>query len=328
MKYEKTTPIQKACLNLSSLFLSITGTDQKLMILIYHRVLCESDSILDADVDAETFDWHMKAISEFYHVLPLHEAVDLLISHSLPPRSICITFDDGYADNYEVAFPILKKWNLSATFFIAVGYLNGGCMWNDIVIESVRHAQGDVLDLRQVGLTKFDLGTLEDRRKSINSILSKMKYFPMDERAEIAKTISNIIGIKPPKNIMMTTEQIKQLHSGGMEIGAHTINHPILSKIDSRTAEYEIFSSKKELESIIGEEIQGFAYPNGKPDIDYDPLHVELVKTAGFKYAVSTSSGAIRYGDDRYQMSRIVPWDDTPFKFIMRLMSTSLFTRS
>src|SRR5688500_10667438 len=109
---------------------------RKLSILIYHRVHAEVDPIFPAEVDAKQFGLQLNWIKSLFNVLPLDEAIEALEQNRLPARTAAITFDDGYADNTEVALPILKKHNLSATFFICTGYLDGGRMWNDTIIES------------------------------------------------------------------------------------------------------------------------------------------------------------------------------------------------
>ncbi len=115
------------------------------------------------------------------------EAVQRLRNGTLSTRAACITFDDSYAGNAEVALPILQKYGISATFFIATGFINGGIMWNDRLIELIRRAKGDTLDLTRIG----------------------------------------------------------------MEIGAHTVEHPILTRVENDKANSEMINSKEMLEDII-----------------------------------------------------------------------------
>lgn len=110
----------------------------ELSILIYHRVLARPDPLFPGEVDRALFERQLRLLKRFYTVLPLSVAVQRLRDGSLPPRAACITFDDGYADNAEHALPLLRQYGLHATFFIATGYLNGGQMWNDRVIDAVR----------------------------------------------------------------------------------------------------------------------------------------------------------------------------------------------
>ena len=107
----------------------------RLSILIYHRVLARPDPLFPYEVDAKRFGQHLNLLKRFFTVIPLHDAVHLLARGKLPARAACITFDDGYADNAQVALPILQKHGMCATFFIATGFLDGGQMWNDKVID-------------------------------------------------------------------------------------------------------------------------------------------------------------------------------------------------
>jgi peptidoglycan/xylan/chitin deacetylase (PgdA/CDA1 family) len=118
-----------------------------LSILIYHRVLPVPDPLRAGEPDATRFDQQMRYLARHFSVLPLREAFRRLRAGTLPRRACCITFDDGYADNLTVALPILEKYGLPATIFIATGYLDGGRMFNDAAIDALGAAPGDALDL-------------------------------------------------------------------------------------------------------------------------------------------------------------------------------------
>ncbi len=129
-----------------------SGARSRLTILIFHRVLARPDPLFPDEVDAAAFEARMRWVKDWFNVLPLGDAVQRLRDGRLPERPLAITFDDGYADNAKIAAPILLRLGLPATFFIATGFLDGGCMWNDTVIEAVRAAKGPVLDLAPLGL--------------------------------------------------------------------------------------------------------------------------------------------------------------------------------
>ena len=122
--------------------LSPAGRRARLSVLIFHRVHAQRDLLFPDEPDAARFAALLDHLKTWCNVLPLTEAVRLLRSDALPARSLCITFDDGYADNRTVALPALRAAGLTATFFVTTGYLDGGRMWNDTVIESVRRAHG------------------------------------------------------------------------------------------------------------------------------------------------------------------------------------------
>jgi peptidoglycan/xylan/chitin deacetylase (PgdA/CDA1 family) len=123
-----------------------------------------------------------------------------------------------------------------------------------------------------------------------------------------------------PDDLMMTSEQIRLLHRAGMEIGGHTVNHPIVARMDGAAARNEIAGGKEALEGIIGAPVRLFAYPNGKPGTDYLADHVAMVKSLGFEAAVSTSWGAATIDSDPYQLPRFTPWDREQFRFTLRML--------
>lgn len=306
---------------------SPAGKRGRLSILIYHRVLPKEDPLLPGDVDSAAFDKQMKCLAECFNVLPLFEAVERLERDDLPSRAVCITFDDGYADNAEVALPILQRYGLRATFFIASGFLDGGWMFNDRVIESVRGARGDQLDLQSVGKGKFDISSHEARRQTIDALISKLKYLPFSERDSEIQKITQLVHDNLPPSLMMNSEQVRALHAAGMEIGGHTAHHPILARLDPEAARNEIIKGKERLESIIGTRLRLFAYPNGKPVTDYMREHVEMVREIGFKAAVSTAWGVATRHADRFQLPRFTPWERTPGRFGARLVQNMLRTQ-
>jgi len=160
------------------------GKRARLSILIYHRVLPKADPLSPDQITIDEFDLQIRVLKNYFRVLPLSHAVKQLRDGALPSRCACITFDDGYADNAEYALPVLQKHGLSATFFIATGFLNGGLMWNDAIIEALRRTKEDVLDLSQLCLGTHFLQTVEHRKKLIGFLLQQLKYLEPAERID------------------------------------------------------------------------------------------------------------------------------------------------
>ncbi|KAB8051152.1 polysaccharide deacetylase family protein [Janthinobacterium sp. FT14W] len=292
-----------------------------LSILIYHRVLARPDPLFPHEVEARLFARQLGLIQRFYAPLPLAEAVQRLQDGSLPPRAACITFDDGYADNAQVALPLLQRHGLHATFFIATGYLDGGQMWNDTVIDAVRHAAGPVLDLREHGLGSLPIASLAQRQAAIATLLGQLKYLPFARRQQLAMLIRRQAGATAGPGAMLSTAQLRQLQAAGMGLGAHTASHPILSTLPERAAQLDIANGKRQLESLIQAPVTLFAYPNGKAGRDYGARHVAMVKRLGFKAAVATDWGVARPGAglDLLQLPRFTPWDRGRLAFLWRM---------
>lgn len=294
------------------------GGARGLSILVYHRVLAQPDPLFPAQVDARRFELQLDVMKACFNVLPLPEAIARLGAGTLPPRAACITFDDGYADNATVALPILRARGLHATFFVASGFLDGGRMWNDTVIEAVRHTRLPVLDGGFLGLGAIRTGTPEEKRCAVDALLGALKYREVQERAEMVARVAEAGGAALPCDLMMSSRQVRDLHSAGMEIGAHTVNHPILATLPTAAARSEIAGGREALEALVRSRVGLFAYPNGKPAQDYLPEHVAMVRALGFDAAVSTAWGR-GWAGEAFQMPRFTPWDRTPLRFALRL---------
>lgn len=291
----------------------------RLSVLIYHRVLAVPDPLLPNEPAADEFERTMKWVRDAFNVIPLAEGVAALKDGRLPTRALSITFDDGYANNESVAAPILARLGLHATFFIATGFLDGGRMFNDTVIETVRGFTGTELDLNAIGLGCHDTIGIEQRRRAIDAILMGIKYRPEADRAYLAERVGQISGVALPENLMMTSEQASNLARMGFALGGHTVTHPILAQVDIDVARREIEEGRRFIEELSGGRVGLFAYPNGKPNRDYGMAAARLVRELGFDGAVSTSRGAARVGSDPYQIPRFTPWNARPLHFAAQI---------
>lgn len=300
--------------------LSPPGPRGRLSVLIFHRVVPQVDPLFPGEVDAGRFDAILEWLSRAFNVVPLGDAVRGLAEGSLPSRALAITFDDGYADNHDVALPILRRRGVTATFFVATGFLDGGRMWNDTIIEAVRRFDGDALDLDALGLGRFDTASLSAKRAAIDALLTRLKHLPPTERASLTREVASRSDAALPDDLMMTSQKVRALRDAGMTIGGHTCSHPILAAVDADAAYREIAAGKRHLEEILDEPVRLFAYPNGKPGKDYHAEHVEMVRACGYLGAVSTASGVAHGGSDLLQIPRFTPWDRTPLRFGLRLV--------
>ena len=301
--------------------LSPQGASGRLSILIFHRVLAQHDPLNPDEPDVAEFEARMRWVRAWFNVLPLADAVARLESGALPARALSITFDDGYADNEELAAPILQRLGLSATFFVASGYLNGGCMWNDRVIEAVRGCETPELDLRSIGLASFPMATPADRRRAVVAILNRIKHLEVEQRQTATEAIVAAAGGRPSPALMMADEQVRNLRRLGMDVGARTVTHPILTRLSPDAAQRELSEGKARLEAILGEPVRLFAYPNGVPKQDYAAEHARMARDCGFTAAVSTAWGAAGAQSDRFQLPRFTPWDRQRLRFGVRLMA-------
>ncbi len=296
------------------------GPRARLSILIFHRVLGAPDPLLPDEPDAAAFEMRMRWVRDWFNVLPLADAVERLYGGTLPARALSITFDDGYADNAQVAAPILQRLGLAATFFVSTGFLEGGCMFNDRVIEAVRGCEGGTLDLRPIGFGVIDVADVSRRRRVITLLLDAVKHRTPDERAHAVDVICGAAGLARAPSLMMTPDQVRSLVARGMDVGAHTVTHPILTRLDDAAACAELAASKRALEELLGRPVPLLAYPNGVPGQDYDARHVAMARKCGFSAAVSTAWGSASVASDRYQLPRFTPWDRTRLRYGARLL--------
>lgn len=302
---------------------SPSGTRGRLNILIFHRVLPQRDPLFPDTPDARQFETQMRWVRNWFNVLPLAHAVKQLYDGVIPARALSITFDDGYADNREIAAPILRNLDLTATFFVSTGFLGGDSMWNDRIIEAVRGSRFDMLDLRQHELEVYDLSSLAARRRTIGALLSEIKHTEPRRRQSLADAVLLVSGAPPTEALMMNPEQVRELRTLGMDVGAHTVTHPILTRVSIAQALEEIVRSKDTLEQLLDEPVQLFAYPNGVPAQDYASEHVALVREAGFVASVSTAWGAASMRSDRFQLPRFTPWDRSRLRYGARLLANT-----
>lgn len=304
--------------------LSPGGASGRLSTLIFHRVTAEQDPLFPGEMHARRFEALLGWLRDWFNVLPMDQAIDQWREGRLPPRAAVITFDDGYADNQEVALPLLERMGLSATCFVATGFLDGGRMWNDTLIEAVRHCRQTSVSVAGLSaayadLPALDLSNWEARRRAAMLLISRAKYLPMEERRELVEAVARTCEVRPSDRLMMSSAQLRDWHRRGMGVGGHTIHHPILARTELSVAQREITGGKAALEALLDVPVRLFAYPNGKPQEDYLPEHVDMVRAAGFDAAVTTSPGAARRDTQPHEIPRFTPWDEQKLRFGLRL---------
>jgi peptidoglycan/xylan/chitin deacetylase (PgdA/CDA1 family) len=301
---------------------SPAGARARLSVLIFHRVRAQPDALFPEELTAEGFAAVCGWLSRWFNVLPLDEAVERLRDGRLPARAAALSFDDGYADNHDVALPVLRRAGLPCTFFVSSGFIDGGRMWNDTVIEALRHTRAATLALDDVlpGVGTLPCSTAGERRAAAEQVIGHVKYLEPDERLARVESVARRAEVELPTDLMLTSAQLRALRKAGMQIGAHTVSHPILARLPAEQARHEIVEGRRHLEDVLGEAVSLFAYPNGKPDTDYQAETVALVREAGFRAAFSTAWGVARAGADLMQLPRFTPWERTPRRFALRML--------
>jgi len=280
----------------------------KLSVFLFHKVPAHADPLLPGDITQAGFERVLDQVVSQFRVLPLEDAVMRLQSGRLPRRAACITFDDGYADWMVGALPALRQRNLHATFFITTGQFGGLPLWHERIQAAVRALPGPVLNIGMPALGQPSLATLADRQALVVQLEQAFKYLTLAAREQALLRLEAAAGVQPQALPRMSEAQLRDLHSQGFGVGGHTINHPILDYCNAQELAEEVAGVREQLQGIVGGNIAGFAYPNGRPHADFSRHHVEAVRRAGYAYAVTTHWGVANPATSPFQIPRFTPW--------------------
>ncbi|OGS35280.1 MAG: hypothetical protein A2293_14995 [Elusimicrobia bacterium RIFOXYB2_FULL_49_7] len=275
-------------------------------ILAWHRVNDDADPIGGMSVSIENFRRQMKYLKEECDVLALERAMDLLFAGDrLPENGVVVTFDDGYRDNYENAFPALKNYGIPATIFLCAGAVqNGVALWFDSIAEAVMSSVNDKIDLSKYGLPVLDAGSQYGKTAAVGAILAFLKNSSSSMRTEILEALRKHSGRPAAKRAMLSPDEIRLMSGDGIEFGSHGMNHCILSHLADDEMEYEISQSAGVIEKITGKPVKYFAYPNGGAR-DYDARSAALLARYGYRAAFTLEKGANSNAARRFAMKRI-----------------------
>ena len=283
-------------------------TQRGAVVIMFHR-LVERPHPFRPGYDLDEFRWICRELAAHYTVLPLAQLERLRRSGRLPAGAVAITFDDGYACNLKLGLPILRSLNLPATIFVTTSAVGGDApLWTSRVSWILEHARCDS-DARasEVFGRQIKLHSLQQRIESLNWLTERLKRVDSDQREATISRLGAELGVESFGGLadeMLTWQQVRELESQGISIGAHTLTHPILSRCSDAEVEREILGGKEELESQLGHPVTTFAYPNGTP-ADYDARAVKAIQRGGFSAAYTTVYGANTARTPAHQQRRI-----------------------
>jgi peptidoglycan/xylan/chitin deacetylase (PgdA/CDA1 family) len=280
----------------------------KLSVFLFHKVPIRLDPLVPGDMDLVSFERILDRIVSQFRVLPLDDAICRLPTGKLPRRAACITFDDGYSDWESGAVPALMRRNLHATFFITTGQFFGKPLWHERIQAAVRQMPGEILNLGLPSLPPQPMASLVQRQSLVVKLENELKYLTLKRREEVLLQLEAMAAVQLNALPVMTPEALRDLHSKGFGIGAHTAVHPILDYCNAEEVKQEIGGAREILRAMAVGEVNGFAYPNGRPYADFSRLHVDAVKRAGYRYAVTTHWGVANPLTSAFQIPRFTPW--------------------
>ena len=286
--------------------------DGKIYILYYHRIIDSKKNRFDyfgLDVPVKSFRKQMRYLSQRCNPISLNYFISCATRElRLPPKSIIVTLDDGYKDNYTNAYPILQQYKMPATIFLTTDPIDDrDTFWWEKVGEAINKTSEKVLEINIDRLRKFDLSHTVKKIEAVRMIFSLLNQVSEIRKKQALHHLFEELKIDENElrmNATLSWGEIGEMSRGGIEFGAHTITHPILTKTSPEQAEKEIIKSKLRIEEEIGKAVSSFSYPQGDPST-YDESLKKFLKNSGFSCACTTIQGANSIGSDLYELKRI-----------------------
>jgi peptidoglycan/xylan/chitin deacetylase (PgdA/CDA1 family) len=293
------------------------------LVLMYHRVATPTADPWQLAVAPETFDEQLRALRESFDLVPLRELRERLRSGRDSRPVAAVTFDDGYLDNLTVAKPLLERHAVPATVFVITGFVGRreGFWWDrlahavlgDAPLPSRLEIPGDPDAFRFAGELLANPGAAgrRARRHMHDRLWAWLCDQPDAAKLRALEFLERWSGRAPaqdPGGRPMNAYELRELVSGGLvDVGAHTVTHPRLSRLPREAQAAEIEQSRRDCRAILDRDPSVFSYPNG----DYAPESVELVRQAGFALACDSRADLAWAGDDAHRIPRISVKEET-----------------
>jgi len=271
-------------------------SQKNIHILAYHRIVEElsNEYIFNSEIFSATtseFDRQMEYLSNNFNVINFTQLEMGLINNDLKDNSVIVTFDDGYYDNYSLAMPVLNKYNIGATVFLATDYIDSGDLfWFDVVSGFIKSYDGSKLDLESMDL-KFNLNDIS-KHQAFKIVGRELKSLDDSKRVNLLSEINDKFNFsisdehyqqaKP-----LSWDNVIEMSNHDIEFGSHTKSHCFLNCIDSTSLESELRESKVKIENKIGKEINSFCYPAGVTNTSIK----NMVKSCGYYFGVGYRHG-------------------------------------
>lgn len=289
-------------------------TPHKLSIMLYHG-FGESENkgewpLYSEFMPISEFEQHLKVYLKYGTPISLE---DLLCKERLPRSPIVVTIDDGYANNYDLGFPVLKKYNFPATIFLTTGFIDRKqFLWTDwLEFIAVNASNADIKIELNKEVISLNLGEPQVRNNLVKQLKSILKNMPINKIKSFLNELQEMSKVKydweriPEELQPLTWKQIREMKKSGLiSFGGHTVSHAILSKCNKEEQKFEIVESKARIEKELNEECLILAYPNGKEN-DFTEETIRLAKKANYRIAVTTNSGYENSNEyDSYKLKR------------------------
>jgi peptidoglycan/xylan/chitin deacetylase (PgdA/CDA1 family) len=264
-------------------------------ILMYHN-FCGPDETDSDAVDVPLLRDQFAYLRRHFRVVPLARVIEQLRSGGkVDAVTVALTIDDGRRNCYEFLFPLLKEFAMPATFFVVSSFIaREDWLWTDKVLWlSGQPTRSDELSSLNI--------------EKLFGSLNRMRPEARDARiAAIAATMAvSIPKEAPPKYAPCSWSELRDMADSGLvEIGSHTVTHPILASITDEESRWELTVSRSQIEAGLGCRISSFCFPNGQPS-DYRPSQVRQIIDAGYTSAVVARPGMVSHETSAYELPRL-----------------------
>jgi len=247
--------------------------------------------------DKEWMESVLLFLSNIYNIVSLQD-IESYYYHKKPLHNCChITFDDGDRSFYTIVYPLIKKFQLPVSIYVSPKIVKTG---ENFWFQEIRNYNKEVL--RTIINNKYPYLKSINPKIPISAIFKSLK---LTQIWEIIDEYRSIMKIDSEKRMNMSVDELKEVYDSGLvEIGAHTLNHPILANETETTAQNEIQSSILELSEILGIPVRYFAYPNGIPQIDFGKREMNFLKAMNIKLAFSTENKSFTIKDNPLSIPR------------------------
>jgi peptidoglycan/xylan/chitin deacetylase (PgdA/CDA1 family) len=304
----------------------------KLTVLGYHRIANLNEPDFDTfkpNVSATpaAFAAQLDYISDRFNAVSIGDVVAWLRGEqALPANPVLITFDDGYRDNLDHALPILQERRIPAVIFLATNYIGQASpFYWDLIAYCFHHTSKNEVNLPLVGRQTWH--DEKSRSQVLDNWLGALKKLPDNEKWAITRRLPQAVDLSIPEDafagLHLTWDQVRTMVAAGVDVGAHTESHPILTRISLEQARREIAGSKRRIEAELDRPVTAFAYPNGLTT-DFNPALQAVLREAGFEAAFTLVPGPARLTEaqrDPIAIRRIfVHHKDTLPRFAAKVM--------
>jgi peptidoglycan/xylan/chitin deacetylase (PgdA/CDA1 family) len=275
---------------------------QRPIVLMYHRIV--RDPLLPG-ISPEVFAEQLEYIKNRFRVVPMHQLALEIETNTIKPYTLALTFDDGHSDFYTDAWPLLKQFELPAALYVTTGFVDRKCwLWPDLLRYILINSKSKILDLSGIG--SFSLMP-EKVLDSWNDLGDHCLRLDAETRWKFLFQLAQDLGVEVDSSprapfAPVTWDQLREMQSEGLEIGSHSVTHPILSHLKSDALTQELIESRKRIEEELSVTPKGICYPNGMAQ-DISP-EVETQSHLTYRYGLVAYPGGL----DKSKIMRLGRW--------------------